>query len=67
MLCRCLRQYTDWEKIMEKIRKTEKILTFAILAFLLGAAAGAIVWTVLKIMTLGIDLLCKILPLQLGF
>ena len=67
MLCRCLRQYTDWEKIMEKIRKTEKILTFAILAFLLGAAAGAIVWTVLKIMTLGIDLLWKILPLQLGF
>ena len=52
---------------MEKIRKTEKILTFAILAFLLGAAAGAIVWTVLKIMTLGIDLLWKILPLQLGF
>lgn len=49
------------------MKKFEKILLFGILALILGAFAGAIVWLVLKVMSLGIDLLWTVLPRALCF
>jgi hypothetical protein len=46
-------------------RKTG-ILLFGILSFVMGAAAGAIVWAALKIMDLGIVFLWSILPKAVG-
>lgn len=48
------------------MKKGAKILSFGLLAFILGAAAGAVVWIILKVMNVGIDLLWEFLPEKLG-
>ena len=43
--------------ILEKqaMKKIISIVAFGILSFILGAASGAIVWLILKIMDMGIE------------
>lgn len=48
------------------MKKGVKILSFGVLAFILGAAAGAVVWVILKVMNIGIDLLWELLPEKLS-
>ena len=44
------------------MNKQGKIALISILATVLGAISSAVIWVVLKIMTLGMDLLWTILP-----
>ena len=46
---------------MEKITK-RSLGVFALFALCLGAAAGAVVWALLKVMNLGIHLLWEVIP-----
>lgn len=48
------------------MNKQGKIALISILAIVLGAISSAVIWVVLKIMTLGMDLLWTILPAKLG-
>lgn len=48
------------------MKKFGKMLSFGVLAFILGAFAGAVVWVILMIMQLGIDLLWEMLPQHFG-
>ena len=48
------------------MNKQGKIASISILATVLGAISSAVIWVVLKIMTLGMDLLWTILPAKLG-
>lgn len=48
------------------MNKQGKIALISILATVLGAISSAVIWVVLKIMTLGMDLLWTILPAKLG-
>lgn len=48
------------------MNKQGKIVLISILATVLGAISSAVIWVVLKIMTLGMDLLWTILPAKLG-
>ena len=48
------------------MNKQGKIALISILATVLGAISSAVIWGVLKIMTLGMDLLWTILPAKLG-
>ncbi len=51
---------------METMTKTMGMLLFGMLSFGMGAAAGAIVWLLLKLMELGIEGLWEVLPAALG-
>ena len=44
------------------MKKIISIVAFGILSFILGAASGAIVWLILKIMDLGIEFFWTWLP-----
>ena len=48
------------------MKKGVKILSFGVLAFILGAAAGAVVWVILKVMNIGVELLWEIFPEKMG-
>lgn len=48
------------------MKKGMKILSFGVLAFILGAAAGAVVWVILKVMNIGINLIWELLPEKMG-
>lgn len=50
---------------MGKVKK-RSLAVFAVFSLCLGAAAGAVVWALLRIMDLGIRLVWEILPAQLG-
>ncbi|MDE8732948.1 chloride channel protein [Eubacteriales bacterium DFI.9.88] len=50
---------------MEKITK-RSLGVFALFALCLGAAAGAVVWALLKVMNLGIHLLWEVIPKNVG-
>ena len=49
-----------------RLKKAEKIVLFGILSFIMGAAAGAVVWMLLRIMDKGIELLWERIPEMLG-
>lgn len=48
------------------MNKAGKILSFGLLAFILGACAGAVIWAILGIMNLGITLLWETIPQHMG-
>ena len=49
-----------------RLKKAEKIVLFGILSFIMGAAAGSVVWMLLRIMDKGIELLWERIPEMLG-
>lgn len=48
------------------MNKVMKISVFAVFSLIMGAVAGAIVWTVLRVMSIGIDFLWYYLPVMTG-
>lgn len=48
------------------MNKTAKIILFGFLSLILGAFSGAIVWVVLRVMSIGIDLVWELIPEYTG-
>ena len=48
------------------MNKQGKIALIAILSAVLGAVSSAVIWLILKVMSLGMDFLWTILPAKLG-
>lgn len=51
---------------LKKGQKTKNLVLFSLYALLLGFAVGIVVWTILKIMDLGIELIWKWIPAMAG-